>query len=243
MRKWGDMLVDFILNDSDNQAQSHLANTLVVAEGFSVKRAELESKEFLQICKTHDSEALRHILESGIPSLRLYAARELAVSGDVEAIPALLGRLEKTRTEQPSRAYQTYRAALSNLINRMTAMPQPEHLPYYLDLLRWQKRYQLPIKPLVKALMIIADIWPSPELREALPLLRNYPEARKAIEAALPTGAQLPIPAERSSITENLPRPAVPSADERVTKQLPVPSEAPAQETSRPLWKRLLGKG
>lgn len=239
MRKWGEKLVEFIITDSESQTRNHLAEALVNSEGFSVARADLESKEFLQLCKTKDLEALRGILETGIPTLRLHAAIELARSNDLEAIRPLLRSLESTRTDKNSKAHQAFRGALGHLIHQMASVPQPEHLSYYLDLLRWQKRYRLPIGPLVNAITVIAETWPTPELQEALPLLKNHPKARQAIEATLLPGARFPIPAERPSTTENLPRPAPGSEEAPTAELLPLPSDAPTPDDSNSLLKRL----
>jgi hypothetical protein len=112
--------------------------------------------------------------------------------------------------------------------------PQVRHIPHYLDALRWQKRYSLHRKHTVAALATLAQKAPSPELQDALPFLTDFPDARRILEAALLPNAVLPIPAQLTNNTDNLPRPT--DEDTGQAASLPTPAAAPEGKAPRKAW-------
>jgi hypothetical protein len=182
-----------------------------------------------------DTRDFLNLLETGLPSQQSVAAHILAKRGAAEAVIPLLRKLEETLQAQDFKTHASFRKTMNLLIERLTALPQPEYLPYFVAILKERQRFQLDGKPIAQAVATIARIWSPPELREVLPYLADFPGARKMVEAALHPGAQFPIPAGQTATTMNLPLPAEgaePDAD-----NLPTPTVPPEPKRVRPWWK------
>jgi hypothetical protein len=206
-------------------ASEQLARDLIF-EGWLEQRAQMEARALIKAQRERDTASLLERLRTGTGTPCLFAAQTLANLGVMEALPALLWRAERTRGTK-KREFQVYRHAIHRLLSVASRQPEAAHIPLYLDVLRWQKRYNLHRKHAVAALAKLATSASARQLEEALPFLDDFPEIRKTIEAALQPNAILPIPAQSLAEITNLPLPVPIESSEPDSALLPLP--APAQ--------------
>ena len=201
--------------------------------GWKRDRAKRTAEKLIEARRLGNIEGLLEFLYASEDILIEKASDAFRQIGDPAAIRPLLDRLESRRAIPHDELSDVLRQAVSGIVERIAEKPRREHLPVLLDVLRWRNRYELDGSLAAEAILRLAERAPFDALRDALPLIGDYPEFKRRLEALLIPHAILPIPAERPRTDEELP---IPSLEAPIAPgSLPRPV-APGTEPNRSRW-------
>ena len=204
--------------------------------GWKGDRAARTAEKLIEARRLGNIEGLLESLYSSEDVLIEKASEAFRQIGDPAAIRPLLDRLESRRSIPHDELSDVLRRAVTGIVEQIAEKPRREHLPVLLDVLRWRNRYELEGRIAAEAILRLAERAPFDALRDALPLIGDYPDIRRRLEALLAPHAILPIPAERPLSDEELPIPASEAPVDPTN--LPAPALPEPQITRTRWWKR-----